>query len=309
MSITGKKKFGFVILHYMTTAMTIKSTEQVLQNFGEVPNTSISIVIVDNASPNNSGTTLAAKYSNNSNINVILNKENLGFAQGNNMGYHYLRENFDPDFIIIMNNDVIIEQPDFLQCIDKIYSKNRFAVLGPDIYNPLTREHQSPLRITELTKKDFEAQRALLQKQERLFAYYYYRHLTLGKLKARLLHQSEPTSATVHWQHPHENVALQGACYIFSQEFIKRQRDAFFNKTFLYYEEEILLEICKQQKLKILYDPEIQVIHLEDVATNAAFKTKFKKDKMKNHEMLKSISMLLTMLTNNSPSQKYTNKK
>ena len=44
------------------------------------------IVIVDNGSANETGLKLKEQYADNSNITVLINKENLGFAKGNNVG-------------------------------------------------------------------------------------------------------------------------------------------------------------------------------------------------------------------------------
>lgn len=297
MSVELKSKFGFVILHYMATEMTIEAVDQLLKNFSDF---NIEIVIVDNASPNQSGVYLKKHYSAIENVSVLLNKTNLGFANGNNVGADYLERTYSPDFMIVLNNDVLIEQSNFLVNIVNIDSAYHFDVLGPDIYNPITRRHQSPLRTSILTSKDFKMQQALLKKQERLFEFYYYRHLTLGKVRDAVTHQKSVVPAEVSWKRIHENVPLHGACYIFSRHYLDSQPSIFSPKTFLYYEEEILFAICQQEGLKILYDPEVQVCHLEDVATNIAFQTKLKRAKMKNHEMLKSINVLLDLLDHNN---------
>lgn len=83
------KKFGFVVLHYLTVEMTKISVNQVLNYY---QNDDIHVVIVDNGSPNKSGIALQNYYKDNSLVDVILSKENLGFARGNNIGYRYLKK-------------------------------------------------------------------------------------------------------------------------------------------------------------------------------------------------------------------------
>ena len=97
--------FVFIILHYLAEDMT-KECVKYIQNHLDMNR--IRIVIVDNASSNGSGARLKQFYKDNEYCDVILNDENMGFARGNNVGYTYAKEKYDPDFMIIMNNDVSV---------------------------------------------------------------------------------------------------------------------------------------------------------------------------------------------------------
>ena len=145
-----KVKVAFIILHYQAIEMTIKCINSLYEIFDMSENF---IVVVDNASPNKSGNELVNKYINN-NIKIIISPENLGFAKGNNIGYSYCTKELDFDFLIIMNNDIIISQKDFIEKIYKLYEQNHFDILGPDIYNPNLNYHQNPLRLTPLSTID-----------------------------------------------------------------------------------------------------------------------------------------------------------
>ena len=141
--------FGFVVLHYMAYDMTVECVSTLIQHFGDQ---NIKIVVVDNASSNGSGKMLASKYQDDCRVEVILNPQNEGFARGNNVGYNYLVVYDNPDYIIVMNNDVLIEQEDFLDRIEQIYQDTSFAVLGPDIYNACSGKHQNPAYLKGFTK-------------------------------------------------------------------------------------------------------------------------------------------------------------
>ena len=65
-------------------------------------------MIVDNGSSNNSGKLIDSKYKDMSNIHVILLKDNLGFAKGNNIGFQYAKKELNCDFICMLNNDTIL---------------------------------------------------------------------------------------------------------------------------------------------------------------------------------------------------------
>jgi len=44
------------------------------------------------------------------------------------------------------------------------------------------------------------------------------------------------------------------------------------------------------------YTPDIQVLHLEDAATNAAISSRFARDKAKKERMLESVDFMLTLI-------------
>lgn len=50
--------------------------------------------------------------------------DNLGFARGNNKGYRYAKNTLGCNYIIMLNNDTIIIQHDFLSIIRKEFEEN-----------------------------------------------------------------------------------------------------------------------------------------------------------------------------------------
>lgn len=297
------RKFGFVILHYMALDMTIECVEQILKLFS---NNSIKIIIVDNASSNGSGLQLREKYKNNEFVEVLINHKNLGFAQGNNLGYLYLKANYNCDFIIIMNNDVIIEQQNFLDKIQTIYQETQFAVLGPDIYSPKLKGSQSPhyrrdeKKLYGMSIDDVKSKISYLERVNNLLYYYWLRHLLFGwvrKFIPRRLEKCENSNKELDYCKNMENVVLHGACLIFSIDFIKKRKLAFNPDTFLYSEEDILHYECKKQNLKILFSPEIKVIHLEDVSTDSVYKSTIKKTKFINKYLEQSTKLFFNILS------------
>lgn len=287
-----KIEYGFVVLHYMAYEMTMECVSNLLQSFGS---DNIKIVIVDNASSNGSGKQLAEFYEYNDKVDVLLNPKNDGFARGNNFGYRYLKENYRPDYMIVMNNDVLIEQDDFLNKIDEIYKKTGFAVLGPDIYCPAAKKHQNPAHLKGFERSEVEQLYNTTSKYCAHPAFYYYRKETLGKLKRKILKKSKNVDV-IDRSKEMENVVLHGACYIFSLNFMEHRMDCFCPETFLYMEEDILHYECMTSGLKMIYSPEIKVKHMDDVSTNASIKSGYRKFKMKNREMKKSIEVFLKLI-------------
>jgi GT2 family glycosyltransferase len=85
--------------------------------------TNLDIVLVDNASPDGSGDILAEAFPD---LPLLRQQSNIGYAGGNNAGIRYaLGKN--ANFILIINNDVIVE-PGFLQPMVDLL--NRDAGIG-----------------------------------------------------------------------------------------------------------------------------------------------------------------------------------
>lgn len=273
--------------------MTCQCIDTLLDQFGSY---NIFVVVVDNASKNSSGKQLRDYYKSQTKVEIVLNSENLGFAKGNNIGLQYLIEKFDPDYTIIMNNDVIIEQDEFLSKINDIYLEKAFDILGPDIYCPISNTHQNP--VSENSEFDFYSLMKKMKYLQRLNNYFDFLY-PLDKIKGTIMYHCKKlythTAKKELYKDPHEEVLLHGACYIFSSPFIKKRGYAFNPSTFLYFEEEILYFESVKESFSMIYSPQIVVKHLEDVSTNLAFKTDEIKTKMKVNSQLDSSKVLLDL--------------
>lgn len=276
---------GLVVLHYLAYEVTLQCTESLLGLAGEKH-----VVIVDNASPGGSGQKLAAHFAGNPEVTVLLSPRNEGFARGNNLGYSYLREHFSCDFIIILNNDVLIPDTAFMDKVTSIYKETPFAVLGPDILNPATGVHQNPAHLKGFTREEVQAR---LERYRKNLTHFAWRRF---KWQLKKAFRPAPAPEEKPWRELAKNAVLHGACFVFSKDFIRVRKQAFNPGTFLYFEEDILHYECLQQGLGLLYSPQVQVLHLEDVATNTAFRNRIRKEKMKLQESVRSMEVLLNLM-------------
>lgn len=283
-------EFVFVILHFIATETTKEAITSLLSISKDK---SIKIVVVDNASPNNSGEELSRFYEDNSLVDVLLSSENLGFAKGNNLGYNYAIR-YNPDFIIVLNNDVIIEQVDFLDEVRNIEKRTKFDILGPDIYAIKEKFHQNPSRSRGQSLNELKQYQSSLKRYNYLI---FLRQRIKGVIKKILFFKKKPKSFT-DFSSEQESVVLHGACYIFANGFLKKRNYCFNPSTFMYYEEDILFYEAEKMGLRTIYSPNIRVIHLEDVSTNLFFKSNWKKMISKNKEILKSSQILVNMMEN-----------
>lgn len=99
---------GIILVNYNGYEDTKECIESIKKNTYH----NYKIIIVDNASPDGSGKLLDNEYSGDKDIIVILNRENAGFSEGNNIGLKYASEE-KLDYVLMLNNDTIVDS-DFL---------------------------------------------------------------------------------------------------------------------------------------------------------------------------------------------------
>ena len=134
-------KVVFIILHYKLFNETVKCVNSLLR-LEQIED--CLIIVYDNGSNNDSFEKLKKQYLHHTKIDIYKSDVNLGFSVGNNMAYQ-IAKSYHPQFIITLNNDVVIKQKDFIMHVFNAYDKYNFFVLGPDIYAPYLKAHQNPL--------------------------------------------------------------------------------------------------------------------------------------------------------------------
>lgn len=292
------EKVSFVILHYMSYNDTLECVESILNNV-EYPN--YNIIIIDNNSLNNSGISLRNKYKDNDLVEVVINKENLGFAKGNNIGYKLAREKYKADFIVVINNDTIIEQKDFLNLIVNTYYKYKYHLLGPDIIS-FDGIHQNPQRIDGISLGELKV---MISKTKK--AYLKNKFIDMFKIYNIGTHIKKilkKQKNNVNDKNPYfcnnlmEDVQLHGACIIFSPLYIMNEINAFYPDTYMYGEEDILFYICKVKKYKTIFEPKIKIMHKEDASTNYILNKEVKKRLFMLKNSRKSLQILYDMMVN-----------
>jgi len=267
-------KAAFVILHYLAEKDTIECVQSILKN---LCNNNYEIIIVDNYSDNGSLERLKECFQNGQNIHFIELESNVGFAKGNNAGYLYAKKFLKIEFIILINNDILVKQKDFLLMIFRKYRENKFDILGPDIISTMSGRHQNPIARKGLTETEITETIDRTKSRLRLnkIGYLGLKFKVFGFIK-KVLNYKPKMNANDCFDKEIENVPLHGCCLIFSPNYIKKY-NGLYSKTFMYAEEYILYYIAAQEKLKIVYWPEILIFHKEDAATNAYLKKGIKK--------------------------------
>lgn len=255
------EKIGFVILHYNVIQETKNCVESIIEKIDTI---NYEIIIVDNGSINGTGEKLEKEYKEKNNIHVLKNKENLGFARGNNEGYRFAKDRLKCKYIVMMNNDTKIISDNWYKKILEEYKKNEFAVMGPKIQ--VKNGRINPVQKSLLPSNRQIIDSIIVSRIKYILVWCRLQKL-YDKFDKILLKKIEKNTLDDVDQ-KRENVILHGCCWIFSPKFVNLF-DGINDRTFLYCEEELLyLQVIKNE-LKIVYNPELILYHEEDVATNA----------------------------------------
>lgn len=240
--------FTFSILHYKTYDDTYECVKSIL-----ALNDKANIVIVDNGSNNGSFEKLKNKFKDD-NIHFIDNNMNIGFAKANNIGYKYAKDVLKSEYIAVVNNDVIIESKDFIERIVDNFNKDRFYICGPNIINIDGITHQNPMIKNTVPKNK------IISTYLKYRLAYYLCKIGFYEYFIRYSNDKEEKEA-IEWQNKKEDIQLHGSFIIYSPLYIKKEDYAFYPGTFLYMEENILYYMASVKDYKIMYYPNITIIH------------------------------------------------
>lgn len=288
-------KFGFVVLHYKTFQDTINCVNSVLNLDGQKR-----IIIVDNFSNDGSLEKLLEYYEKNELVAFVKSKKNLGFAKGNNLGIIKAKE-FGCDFVVLLNNDTIIKQKDFMElCIDD-WKTSGYFLAGPRIISLIDGGDQNPFIIPRhYINGFFDSLKLLLLGIIKYFMIL----INVGELWQKdVLKKTPPITnglEKTYLDSKKSNFLICGAVIIMSPDYINKY-GKLCDKTFLYEEETIIYFLAKRLQFRFVYNPQIVVYHKEKSSTNASISSVRSKLIFGYKEDLKSrwIVFLITLHKNN----------
>ena len=201
----------------------------------------------------------------------------MGFAKGNNYGINESKK-YNPDFIVVLNSDVIISDQYFENKIYQQYKKSKFDILGPDIYCPPLQIHQNPKRLKSYSKD--EVIKDIKKYNNKCRNLFFVKLRCIIKKNSWIkssVYKLRKKKSNIDYKKTYENVILHGSCVIFSKKYFNNVQNCFNDKTFMYMEMEILDFICKKNNFKECYSPDIHVIHNHNASTNYTYKKEFDK--------------------------------
>ena len=252
--------FSFIILHYKNIEETIECLTKLQSLFQD----KCHMVIVDNNTLSKSEEKLIQKFTK----DILKLDKNYGFAKANNKGIAYAKKKYKSKYYIVMNNDVYIDDANFLNIIEKDYKKYSFDMMGPYISSP-SKESVNPFPVI----KDIESLNKEISRCQKLIKIYsnpimYFLLQVVLKIKHAIRKPNISTNGDkILLKSP-----LHGCCIIFSDNYLKKYKNPFYDETFLFHEEEFLYQRVINDKLVSLYDPELKVFHKEGSSINKSNK-------------------------------------
>jgi GT2 family glycosyltransferase len=193
-------------------------------------------------------------------LKIFRPKRNLGYLNGCHFGLEQFlnRERFWPDWIGVVNTDIVLEPASVRWLLEYAPSPD-IAAIGPDI-RLTSGIHQNPFMRQRPSKWRMRYYRAVFSHPRSTAALE-----TLAGWKTRCLDRaSELELAAAH--QPSEVYAVHGSAFFLSRVFFECGGSLRF-PGFLYGEEIYIAEQARRLDLKILYCPAIRVLHREHSST------------------------------------------
>lgn len=125
------KELFVIILNHNQAADTIVSIESVEKQ--RVDGVRVKTLIIDNGSTDSSLRKIKGLKKGFSNLTVLENYRNLGFAEGVNRGIEYALKK-EADYIFLLNNDALLGSRALAKLVDRARKRKKAGIIGPKIY-------------------------------------------------------------------------------------------------------------------------------------------------------------------------------
>lgn len=244
----SKIKVGIVVLNWKQpelTKITIESLQNLKHSYFDYQ-----IILVDNASPDNSWEIFTKLYSRNPKITLLKTSSNLGYVGGNNYGIVSTEtENFN--YYLILNNDVKVD-PNFLDnMVRYAKSEQNIGLMAPKIYFAPGYEYQKNIyKKSELGNIIWFAGGTIDWQN------IYCSHIGIDEVdQGQFENISEPDYLT-------------GCCLLISYKLIKKI-GLLDMKYYLYMEDADYCMRAKLNNFKIIYYPKSYIWHLNSGSSGA----------------------------------------
>lgn len=226
-------QLSIIIINYNTQSLTEKCLNSVFSNMKGVD---YEVVLVDNASTEIDPTVFEEKFPQ---IKLIQNKENVGFAKGNNIGIQHAKG----DYILLLNSDAFLKDDSTLLGIDYLKkNKNVGVVTGKLLYPDGKLQHncQSFPSVFKNLIEQFRIHKFFSKKQKSNFLSGFYGDYT------QIMNPD--------W--------VWGAYFLFQKSNLQLLKNEQLADDFFMYMEDMqwCLEF-KKAGLKTVYLPSIEIIH------------------------------------------------
>ena len=289
----------FIILHYQNTGDTVDCVNSIQRN---LDTNNYLIVIVDNGSTNNSYQDLITLYNDNPFVDCICCYSNLGFARGLNFGIDYVRKFNSTDFIVLLNNDTNILGKNWFSVIKEKYKLYSYHIMGPKIVDENGNHTANP---DPVQYKDIRSVKQSILKKKISYVLYYTYLIFILKYCKKLIYSLLNINVNNQKQQLEdkrdicENLQIEGSAIILSKLYFDKM-NGLYDRTFLYVEEAIMKHLADCKNMKIVYTPEISLLHKRGKATQFSCKTDRQKKIFYLKHSIHSCQQLLSLMRQNN---------
>lgn len=230
-----------VVLNYNDARTTTKYIKHI-KRFSAIQK----IIVVDNCSSDNSYAQLLPLVSDK--IDVIKSKKNGGYAYGNNYGIRYAIEKYNPKICFVSNPDVLFDNITIIKMQNYLEKNNDVAIVAP-VVNQGYNVWNLPQFMGVI---------------ESLFLLWHNIHKLL--IKEKILHSSDEAVKVG---------SVEGSFFAISTMAYKLI-DGFDERTFLYYEENIIAKKINNHGLDIIALKNCRYDHFHSTSIHKEYGTKAK---------------------------------
>lgn len=274
-------KINYIILQYNLYEKTIECIKHIKEN----TELEYQIIVVDNCSSNDAYEKVKNYYQDDTQVVIIKTPQNLGFANGNNFGVRYASENYDYDWLIIMNNDI------YLKCkLNEELLQHDYQIIGPDIYRLDTNEHQNPLPGIGYTSTYISLMTFIYQVYlvlNTLYLDFYLHKLAINMLE--FINKIKSKNQCLETKGIYVVPKIHGSVILFRKDFINRFPKPFNPSTFMYLEEDFLALRCQRSQTEILYNSNLIFYHDHSSTVDSISKSAHQKSRYVYKNNIKSL--------------------
>ncbi len=202
-------------------------------------------VVVDNGSADGSIGQIRKQFPE---IKILENQQNLGFAEGNNVGIRYALKN-DVDYILLLNNDTLVNKSLLVELLRSMEKDRKIGIAGPKIY----------------FASGFEYHNDCYKKEERGRVLWY----AGGMIDWQNIYASHRGVDEVdHGQYEdEEETDFVSGCAMMIRRDVLRKIGLFDPKYYLYWEDNDFCQRAKEAGYKIMYIPKAALWHKNAISS------------------------------------------
>ncbi len=231
------RRVGIVILHFSHKDLTSKCLDSVAKL--QISGFELQTIVVNN-NPKENLSSLKEKFPK---ITLLESPKNLGFAGGNNLGIKKALKN-KADFILILNNDTLLDKNLLVSLLKTAESKKQSGIIAPKIY----------------FAPDHEFHHDRYQTQERGKVIWYAGGLIDWQ---NIICSHRGVDEVDHGQYDMlSETDFASGCAMFVKKEVFNQIGLIAEDYFLYMEDVDFCQRAKEAGFKIFYEPKAKLWHI-----------------------------------------------